>query len=85
MKDNQCPKCGSSEIMSDVLVRDVGDHGPYPLRVHVEEPEPPSHGFIWMPKTANGEIRAWICRQCGFTELYKNNLEELYQIYKLGH
>ena len=85
MKDNKCPKCGSSEIMADVMVLDVGENGPFPLRVRIEEPEPPKHGFIWMPKTAKGDIRAWICCQCGFTELYTNNLEELYQIYKLSH
>jgi len=85
MKDGKCPKCGSSEIMADVKVRDVADNGPYPLRVEVEEPEPARHSLIWMPKQAMGDIRAWICSECGFTELYTNNLEELHQIYKLSH
>lgn len=84
MKNNQCPKCNSNEIMANVTVRDVGHAGPYPLRVEVLEPEPAQHGFIWQPKSATGDIRAWICVKCGYTELYTDNLAALHQIYKLG-
>ena len=84
MKDGKCPKCGSLEIMANIMVRDVGNSGPYPLRVEIEEPEPPKHSFIWTPRSATGDIRAWICSQCGYTELYTNNLEELYKLYKIG-
>lgn len=84
MKNDPCPKCNSTEIMADVTVRDVGHAGPYPLRVEVVEPEPAQHGFIWTPKSATGDIRAWICVQCGYTELYTGNLDKLYEIYKLG-
>jgi len=84
MKNNKCPKCGSNEIIADAKVRDVGNAGPYPLRVEIEEPEPSNRGFLWTPKSAAGDIRAWICARCGFTELYTNNLEELYKVYKMG-
>ncbi len=84
MKNGACPKCGSNKIMADVTVMDVGNSGPYPLRVEIEEPEPAERSFLWTPRSATGNIRAWICCQCGFTELYTNNLEELYNIYKLG-
>jgi len=84
MKDGKCPKCGSTAIMQDVKVRDVGGSGPYPLRAETEAPEPPNSNFLWTPETATGDIRAWICSQCGFTELYTNNLAELYKIYQLG-
>ena len=84
MKNGTCSKCGSTEIIKDIEVRDVGHSGPYPLRVEVVEAEPPKHGFIWSPKTATGDIRSWICSQCGYTELYTNNLEELYKIYKMN-
>ena len=83
MKNGICPKCGSKEIMADVTVKDVGNSGPYPLRVEVEEPEPAKRSFIWTPRSATGNIRAWICSQCGFTELYTNNLAELHSLYKL--
>ena len=84
MKNNRCPKCSSTEIMADVTVRDVGHAGPYPLRVEMVEQEPAQHSFVWSPKTATGDIRAWICSQCGYTELYTNNLEALHKIYTSG-
>jgi len=85
MKNGTCPKCASTEIMADVQVRDVGNSGPYPLRVEIEEPEPASHGLFWTPHNATGDLRAWICSQCGYTELYANNLEELHKLYRLNH
>lgn len=84
MKNGTCPKCASTDVMADVTVRDVGHAGPYPLRVEMVEKEPAQHGFIWSPKAATGDIRAWICAQCGYTELYTDNLETLHQIYKSG-
>lgn len=85
MKDGTCPKCSSTEIMTNVKVRDVGSGGPYPLRVEIEEPEPARHNLLWTPQSAIGDVRAWICSQCGYTELYTGNLEELHTIYNLSH
>jgi hypothetical protein len=53
--------------------------------VEVEEPEPARHSLLWTPQSATGDVRAWICGQCGYTELYTSNLEELHNIYKLSH
>jgi len=72
------------EIMTNVKVRDVGNSGPYPLQVEIEEPEPARHSLLWTPQIATGDVRAWICSQCGYTELYTTNLEELHNIYKLS-
>ena len=84
MKNGTCPKCSSMEIMTNVKVRDVGNSGPYPLQVEIEEPEPARHSLLWTPQIATGDVRAWICSQCGYTELYTTNLEELHNIYKLS-
>ncbi len=46
MKNGTCPKCSSTEIMTNVKVRDVGSGGPYPLRVEVEEPEQRHYEYI---------------------------------------
>jgi len=81
MKNGTCPKCSSTEIMTDVKVCDE----PYPLRVEIEEPEPARHSLLWTPQSATGDVRAWVCSQCGYTELYTDNLEELHNIYKLSH
>lgn len=81
MKAGTCPKCGSTKIMTDVTVRDIGSGGPYPLRVAVEEQEPANHGILWTPKQVTGDVRAWICAECGYTELFTTNLDELYELY----
>ena len=81
MKHGKCPKCGSKQIMTDVEVRDDGRNSSHPLRVFVREPEPASHGRIWIQGSSTGELSAWICAKCGYTELYSNHLTELYTSY----
>ncbi len=72
--------------MAGVDVQDRGPHGEQqPLRVHVLEPEPPDHGFIWRQVETSGEVRAWICAACGYTELYTDNLAALYESYSKSH
>ncbi|MCC5574432.1 hypothetical protein IMZ11_02100 [Microtetraspora sp. AC03309] len=84
MKNGSCPKCGSSHVMADVDVHDRGQNGALPLRVHITEPEPPNHGFIWKQGSSSGVVRAWICAACGHTELYTDNLAALYESYRKG-
>ena len=81
MKNNVCPKCGSREIMADVeaLARKA-----MALCVHVVEPDSPSQSFFSMQGSAYGDLRAWICAACGYTEFYANNLAELYKYYRKG-
>ena len=85
MKDAKCPKCGKSEIMTGIEVRDDGRSSSHPLRVVVEEPEPAKHGAIWIQGQAIGEVHASVCANCGYTELYTDNLAELYRSYKKSH
>lgn len=85
MKDGRCPKCGSSDVLAGVQVRDEGRNGSHPLRVMVEEPEPAGHGPIWVQGQSTGELQAWICANCGYTELYANNLDKLLRSYRMAH
>ncbi|WP_248961350.1 hypothetical protein [Sphaerisporangium perillae] len=78
-------KCGSAYVMAGVEVRDRGSNGAVPLRVHIDEPEPPDHGFIWKRGSSSGTVRAWICAACGYTELYTDNLAALYDSYRKSH
>jgi predicted nucleic-acid-binding Zn-ribbon protein len=82
MKDGRCPKCGSRDILADIEVRDDGRSSSHPLRVVVEEPEPARHAAIWVQGQSTGDLRAWICASCGFTELYTGNLAELQKSYR---
>jgi len=82
MKDGKCPNCGSRDVMANIEVRDDGRSGSHPLRVVIEEPEPSNHGRIWVQEQSTGDLRAWICAHCGYTELYANNIEGLYKSYR---
>ncbi|MEU9884409.1 hypothetical protein [Sphaerisporangium sp. NPDC051011] len=84
MRNGFCAKCGSNHVMEGVEVRDRASNGPVPLKVHITEPEPPDHGFIWKQGSSSGTVRAWICASCGYTELYTDNLAELYASYRKG-
>jgi predicted nucleic-acid-binding Zn-ribbon protein len=85
MKDGKCRNCGSRDVMADIEIRDDGRSGSHPLRVVVEEPEPPKHGRIWVQEQSTGDLRAWICAKCGYTELFTNNIDRLYESYKKSH
>lgn len=77
----QCPKCGSSEIISDLRIQDGETN---PILVDIVEPEPPKRPFIWMAQNARSHFRADICGACGYTELYAENYKALNEGYKKG-
>lgn len=85
MKNGTCPKCGSMNVMADIEVRDDGRSTSHPLRVVVEEPEPAKHAVVWVQGQSTGDITAWICSHCGYTELYTGNLTALWKSYQKGH
>ena len=83
MKDGKCPKCGSAKIMATLNVRDKGHlNRPYVSRVVVDEPRLQGAGVSWIGDGASGEVRVWVCSQCGYTEFYTDNLEKMYEKYK---
>ena len=83
MKDGKCPKCGSAKIMANLNIRDKGHlNRPYVARVVVDEPRPANAGISWVGDGASGEVRAWVCSQCGYTEFYTENFENLYNVYQ---
>lgn len=80
MKNNICPKCGSQEIVPNVEVRDY-DAGSYrPLSIFVELPKPP--GALIYKGSESSLIRAWVCGDCGYTELYAARFKELLAAHK---
>lgn len=85
MKNGKCPNCGSKKIMTDLEVRDDGRNSSHPLHVVVDEPEPARHGPVWVQGQSVGELYASVCADCGYTELYATNLDELYESYRKGH
>ncbi len=61
---NLCPKCGHHEILFVPQLADRDDKfNVRPLVVHVVH-------FDWRDDMEMGKLQAYVCRSCGFTELY---------------
>jgi predicted nucleic-acid-binding Zn-ribbon protein len=75
MQNGICPKCNSHVIIKNQPVMEHGQ-GNLPLKLSITIPKRRRSGWFSSPVT-NGNIRAWICGQCGYTELYTTNFKEL--------
>lgn len=77
--DTRCAKCASPKIVPHVRIMDrghfSGDAGDLSVVVY-ENPQ-----ALLFKGTHQGALAARICADCGFTELYLENPQELYRIY----
>ncbi len=65
-----CPKCGHGEILFVPRVADRDDHDKVrPLVLHVTH-------LDWKDIEV-GALQAYVCRKCGFTELYTAGADSL--------
>ena len=69
--NHRCPKCKHEEILfvPQLADRDDAFHVK-PLVVHVVE-------FDWRADMEFGRIQAYICRNCGYTELFTAGADKL--------
>jgi predicted nucleic-acid-binding Zn-ribbon protein len=82
----QCPECGSTEIIPDLLVfADEATAAQHPPYVSVMEPEPEKRPFIWMPKSVSVGFRAAVCGECGYTHFYTKQFAALLDAHKKGY
>jgi predicted nucleic-acid-binding Zn-ribbon protein len=74
----KCAKCGSKRIVPRARVLDQGEYSDGVLKAALDRnPE------AWIFKgTVLSSLCACICADCGFTELYADHPEELYQVYQ---
>ena len=75
MKSTQkCPKCSSVEIIIDAIVVDRGHlNGGSQLRVMTFKD--PAAAFDKEPQFSS--VSAWICKACGFMEMYVDRPQDL--------
>ena len=76
--NKQCAKCGSGKMMEDVQVFDQGQHSDGKLKLVVAE-KPDAMLFKQNKLHA---IKAQVCADCGFAELYLENPGEFYKSYR---
>jgi predicted nucleic-acid-binding Zn-ribbon protein len=66
-----CPKCGHREILFVPSIADRDDRDTVrPLVLHVTH-------YDWKDDAEIGRIQAYVCRGCGYTELYTARAKEL--------
>ena len=82
----QCPECGSSEIVSDLLVcTDETVSSGKPAYVKLVEPEPPKKPFLWMAEEVKVNFYAAVCGACGYAQLYTKDHAEVLEAHKKGY
>ena len=74
MQNGICPKCGSNEVLGNVRLKGESGHPPY---IDIHEPEPENRPFMWIPKFAQSQFKAFVCGACGYTEFYADNYKAL--------
>jgi ribosomal protein S27AE len=79
MKDGNCPKCGSQDILPGAPIMDRSHAYTFDLKVEVfEKPK----AILLKGRRSTGSLRAWICGKCGYTELFTDNHQELYNTFQ---
>ncbi len=64
-QSGKCPKCGSEDIVANA--RQVIPYNNWPVEVAVyDKPE----ALVFMGEKERYTLGAWICKGCGYTELY---------------
>jgi hypothetical protein len=79
VETHSCAKCGSHKIIPRARILDRGE-APYELMTFVEE-EP--YSFLF-PGRVYSSLRATICGNCGYTEIWAANPHKLYEAYLKG-
>ncbi len=72
MKKGSCPKCGSTKVIADATVL---DRSPYNDKLTVQTDTRPL--AILFKGTRKSHLSAWVCGECGYTELYAETPETL--------
>ena len=73
-----CSNCKSNKMIPNVHIRDYGDYmSNNQLSVEIYE----NPDAMIFKGAHEGALNAWICGECGYTELYVEKPQELYTVY----
>jgi ribosomal protein S27AE len=78
MQKQHCQKCQSTKIISNVQIFDQGQYSDGNLKIIFHE----NPDALLFKGSHTGILKAWICGDCGYTELYLENPQELYLKYQ---
>jgi ribosomal protein S27AE len=78
VKDKKCPKCGSFKVIPSVPIADNTYGGSVPWSAYITE----NPKAVLFKETHLFTIRAWICGECGYTELYADEPDKIASAYQ---
>ena len=76
--DKRCGKCGSAKMILGVPIKDQGQYSDGQLKAQVGFLHP--EAAIFRGRTY-AKLRGNICGECGYTEIFAENPELLYEAY----
>ncbi len=79
-EQKRCPKCGSSEWIPDLTLESKGAVG---IGDVVAQVECHPHALLFKG-LIRSPLKATVCGNCGFTELYANDPHDLLAAYRMG-
>ena len=78
MKNSRkCPKCQCTRLWVVEPLRTVYEYSPGTLPLHLDYDQVEGTNFLNRSKRQVGTLDAWICADCGFTELWAKDLQKL--------
>ena len=78
IRDGLCPRCGSRDIIPNYPIRDH-TYGQI-VELEVQATEKPD-ALVFKGDSCTSYIRAWMCGQCGYTELYITHPQDFFHMY----
>lgn len=78
MKNSMCcPKCNSRRIWVVSPLRTVHEYAPGTHALNLDYEQTVGTNFLTRHKSPAGTLDAWICAECGYSELWASGLERL--------
>lgn len=77
-KTGKCPKCESRNLLGNVVITEVGQMN-YTFFLRIRIPRRPK--AIFFPKPVERPLLAWVCTDCGYTELYTHDPKALMEAF----
>jgi predicted nucleic-acid-binding Zn-ribbon protein len=75
MKKGKCPKCSSNRVLPDLPVAAESGQS---LSIFIQE----KPRALLFPRSRAFALRAWMCSECGYTEIYAADPQKMAISYK---
>jgi predicted nucleic-acid-binding Zn-ribbon protein len=78
MKNTQtCPKCASKKLWLISPLRTIHEYAPGTHPLNLDYDQKVGNNFLTRHKAPAGKFDAWVCAECGFSELWATDIDKL--------